>query len=269
MPQQRTTDVPAALATAQREACDLLRSCRRLLVLTGAGMSADAGIPTFRCEGGLWRTHRVEDLAHPEGFARDPELVWDWYRERRLLVASSAPHPGQRTIALLQRHLPPPARVLIATTNEDDLLERAGVSQVLHLHGSLFETLCAAGCGWRAADDHDNALSMMPCPNCGARVRPGSVWYGEALPPSPLQAIGRFNPDGCLLVGSSCLVQPAAAIPSDMVIAGQPVVEINTEETAFSPIATCSIRGTAKDVLPGLVDLLTSRTVQDQKRRVT
>ncbi len=266
---QRTTDAPGALESAQSEAAKLLRPCRRLLVMTGAGMSADAGVPTFRCEGGFWKNHKFEDLAHPDGFTRDPDLVWEWYRERRLQVASSAPHPGQRTIALLQRHFPTPGQVLIATTNEDDLLERAGVSPVLHLHGSLFETICSAACGWRAADDGDNALSLMPCPRCGAPVRPGSVWYGEALPLPPLQAITQFNPDGCLLVGSSCLVQPASAIPSDLVIANQPVVEINTEETPFSPIATCSIRGTAKDVLPGLVDLLTSRTVQDQKRRLT
>ncbi len=184
---QRATDIPGSLAAAQQEATVLLKACRRLLVLCGAGMSADAGIPTFRCEGGKWRTRKVEDLAHPDGFARDPELVWDWYRERRLQAASCAPHPGQRTVALLQRHVPPPGRVLIATTNEDVLLERAGVSQVMHLHGSLFETQCSAGCGWRAPDDCDNALSMLPCPRCGARVRPGSVWYeGGSLPRGPL-----------------------------------------------------------------------------------
>ncbi len=215
------------------------------------------------------RSRKVEDLAHPDGFARDPEMVWDWYRERRLQAASCVPHPGQRTVALLQRHFPPPGRVLIATTNEDDLLERAGVAQVMHLHGSLFETQCSAGCGWRAPDDRDNALSMLPCPSCGARVRPGSVWYEEALPRAPLQAIAQFNPDGCLLVGSSCLVQPASAIPTDLVAAGRAVIEINPEETPFSPVASVSIKGTAKEVLPGLVDLLTSRTVQDQKRRVS
>ena len=266
---QRATDVPGSLAIAHQEGVSLLKACRRLLVLCGAGMSADAGIPTFRCEGGLWRNHRVEDLAHPDGFTRDPDLVWEWYRERRLQTASCAPHPGQRAVALLQRHFPPPGQVLVATTNEDDLLERAGVTPVLHLHGSLFETVCTGGCGWRAPDDHDNACSMMPCPRCGARVRPGSVWYEESLPHAPLQAIDQFDPDGCLLIGSSCLVQPAAAIPSDLVAAGRPVVEIYTEVTPQTTIATCSINGTAKDVLPGLVDLLTSRTVQDQKRRVT
>jgi len=266
---QRVTDIPGALETAQAEAAKLLGACKRLLVLAGAGLSADAGIPTFRCANGLWQNHKVEELAHPEGFAKDPERVWEWYRERRLLVASSSPHTGQRSLALLQRHFPVPNRVLFATTNEDDLLTRAGINDVIHLHGSLFATVCSADCGWVAREDADNAFSMLPCPQCGARVRPGSVWYGEALPEEPLQTISRFNPDGCLLVGSSCLVQPAAAIPSDLVIAGLPVVEVNPEETMFSPLATCSIRGTAKEVLPGLVDLLTSRTVQDQRRRIT
>jgi len=251
------------------EAARSLGRCRRLLVLTGAGTSADAGVPTFRGDGGLWREHRTEELASVDGFRRQGDVVWEWYRERRLVIASSAPHPGQRTLALLQRHLPSPARVLMATTNEDDLLERAGVQGVLHLHGALFDTACAAGCGWRARDDQDNSMSLMPCPRCGAPTRPGSVWYGEALPRAPLQAIAAFDADGCLLVGSSCLVQPAAAIPPEMAMAGLPVVEINATETPFSSVATCSLRGTAKDLLPGLVDLLTSQTVQDQRRRLT
>jgi NAD-dependent deacetylase len=247
-------------------AARLLANCRRLLVLTGAGMSADAGVPTFRCENGLWQNHKLEELASPAAFEKNPELVWEWYYERRLHVANAEPHPGQRTLALLQRHFPAPGRVLMATTNEDDLLERAGVSPVLHLHGSLFDTMCSGHCGWLARDHDDNSMSMIPCPRCGARARPGSVWYGEQLPSGPLHAIHEFDPDGCLLVGSSCLVQPAAEIPPEMAMHGLPVVEINPGETPFSSIARLSLRGTAKDLLPGLVDLLTSRTVQDQRK---
>lgn len=259
----------ASLASLADAAASLSR-CRRLLVLAGAGLSADAGIPTFRGEGGLWQRHRVEDLASRDGFDRHPEAVWEWYHERRLQVARSEPHPGQRAIALLQRHLPArAAATLIATTNEDDLLERAGVGGVLHLHGSLFDTACAAGCGWRGRDDQDNARSLVPCPRCGGRVRPGSVWFGEELPREPLDAIARFDPDGCLLVGSSCLVQPVAAIPPEMAVAGLPVVEVNADETPFSRIASHSLRGQAKDVLPALVDLLTSSTVREQARRLT
>jgi NAD-dependent deacetylase len=256
----------AAIPSTIAEAVRLLAPCRRLLVLAGAGLSADAGVPTFRCEGGLWNEFKVEDLATPDGFQRNPELVWDWFRERRLRVAEAVPHPGQRSVALLQQHFPG-GRVLVATTNEDDLLERAGVDPVIHLHGSLFETVCSAACGWHAHDGEDNALSLVPCPRCGAPPRPGSVWYGESLPAGVMESISRFDPDGCLMVGSSCIVQPVSGIPSELVLAKRPVVEVNPEETAFSPIAGCSLRGTAKDVLPGLVDLLTSRTMRDQNRR--
>ena len=175
----------------------------------------------------------------------------------------------QRTLALLQKHLPSPAQVLITTTNEDDLLERAGVHPVLHLHGSLFETLCAAGCGWRARDDQDNSLSLVPCPRCGSAVRPGSVWFGEPLPRGVMEAVHQFDADGCLLVGSSMLVQPAAAIPVELGLTGAPVVEINSEETPFSRTATVSLRGAAKDLLPRLVDGLTSDTVREQWRKRT
>jgi NAD-dependent deacetylase len=256
---------PASLATIT-DAARLLAPCRRLLVLTGAGLSADAGVPTFRGEGGLWRSHNVEDLATPEGFARAPDLVWDWYRERRLHVACAEPHPGQRTVALLQSHFPG-GQVLVATTNEDDLLERAGVRDVVHLHGFLFDTRCADGCGWTAHDSDDNALSLRACPGCGARTRPASVWFNEPLPRAALDAVVRFQPDGCLLVGSSCIVQPVSAIPSDLALAGRPVVEVNLEETGFSGLAGCSLRGTAKELLPGLIDLLTSHTMRDQQSR--
>lgn len=259
---QRASHVQAVAAAAEKVA-----GCRRLLVLAGAGLSADAGVPTFRGEGGIWQCYSAEQLASADGFNDHPEVVWEWYRERRLQVAGSDPHAGQRAVALLQKH--GPGQVLVATTNEDDLLERAGVQPVLHLHGSLFDTICAAGCGWRTRDDHDNGCSLMPCPRCGAPVRPGSVWFGEALPRGPLEAIAQFDPDGCLLVGSSCLVQPAAEIPPEMAVAGLPVIEINAEETPFSRIATFALRGAARDVLPMIVDLLTSDTVRAQVRRKT
>ena len=247
------------------KAAKLLAPCRRLLVLAGAGLSADAGVPTFRGEGGVWNEYRAEDLASPEGFANDPELVWDWYRERRLHIASCQPHAGQRAIALLQQHFPA-AEVLIATTNEDDLLERADVHDVVHLHGSLFSTRCTA-CAWEDDDHVDNALSLLPCPRCGAQVRPASVWFNEPLPRQALDRLGDFSPDGCLLVGSSCLVQPAAGIPLDLQVHGSPVVEINPEVTPLSEVVSCSIRGSAKDLLPPLTDLLTSSIVRDQARR--
>lgn len=254
--------VPSIAASAK-----VLMSCQRLLVLAGAGLSADAGVPTFRGEGGLWRGAQAEDLATDEGFRRDSEMVWEWYRERRLHIANCEPHPGQRALALLQNHFSD-AAVLVVTTNEDDLLERAGVSSVLHVHGHIFETACQAQCGWRQKDSDDNSLSFAPCPRCGQPTRPGSVWFGEPLPQDLLDRVHHFNADGCIVVGSSCLVAPVSGIPAELVTAGVPVVEINPEETPFSSLASLSLRMTAKDALPPLVDLLTSRTMRDQLRRI-
>jgi len=234
-----------------------------LLVLTGAGSSAEAGVPTFRDHDGLWREHRWQDLATREAFERDPELVWDWYRERRMQVAQSSPHAGQRALALLVKHLPAEQRVLVATTNEDDLLERAGVRPVLHLHGSLFVTRCAGECGWAARDAEDNSLSLLECPRCAAAVRPGSVWFGEPLAPGKLRAIEQFDADGCLVVGSSSLVQPVAAIAPELALAGRTVVEVNPQPTPLSRIAGVHLQGSASVVLPPLVDLITSQTLRD------
>ncbi len=257
-----------ATASSVNDAARVLMACKRLLVLAGAGLSADAGVPTFRGEDGLWRAHSVHDLATPEGFRRDPELVWEWYRERRLQIASCEPHPGQRALALLQHHFADTA-VLVATTNEDDLLERAGLDQVVHLHGMIYDTACDAACGWRARDGDDNSLSFAPCPRCGAATRPGSVWFGEPLPSEAIARVHDFHPDGCIVVGSSCSVEPVSGIPAELEVAGVPVVEINPDTTPFSSHARVSLRQTACQALPPLVDLLTSRTVREQRRRLT
>lgn len=253
-----------ATTLAVNQAADRLQGCRHLLVLVGAGGSADSGIPTFRDADGYWKTHRPEDLAHPDAFRDHPEVVWEWYRERRRCIAQALPHAGQRALALLQRQFSA-ATVMIATTNEDDLLQRAGVTDVLHLHGSVWETLCSARCGW-SADDRVTDHSTQPCPQCSAPVRPASVWFGEPLPTAPLDAITAFAPDGCLIIGSSCEVAPVSQIPLDLALAGVPLVEVNRNATPLSPQAHC-LRGTAKGILPRLVDLLTSSTMRDQRLR--
>jgi NAD-dependent deacetylase len=248
-------------------AADRLLPVRRLLVLAGAGCSADAGIPTFRDDGGWWREYRPEDLATPEAFAQDPELVWTWYRERRSQIRAAQPHGGQRSLALLQKHFYD-GQVLVATTNEDDLLERAGIEPVLHLHGSIFDTTCSASCGWPGGKDTGDSMASHRCPCCGAPTRPGSVWYGESLPVGLLEAIQAFDPDGCLVIGSSNIVQPVAGIPIEMALARQPVVEVNPQATPLSDLAL-HLPGPAAQVLPALVDLLTSATMRDQRRRLS
>ncbi len=244
-------------------AAESLQDCRRLLVLTGAGMSADSGIPTFRGDGGVWETHKAQDLATPEAFQANPDMVWDWYRDRRLKIAGCVPHSGHRSLALLQEHYAD-GRVVVSTTNEDDLLERAGVHGVISLHGNLFDTTCSKDCGWSIRDTADNGYSFMACPQCGSDTRPGSIWYGESIARCSIRAIQIFAPDACLVIGSSCLVQPVAEIAPEMALAGNPVVEINSEETPLSGIATHSLRANTIDVLPTLVDMLTSKVVRGQ-----
>ncbi|NRA38095.1 MAG: NAD-dependent deacylase, partial [Planctomycetes bacterium] len=230
-----------------------LQDCRRLLVITGAGSSADSGIPTFRGDGGMWKDHSAQELASPEAFQRNPDMVWDWYRERRLKIAGSEPHEGHRTLALLQEQYHD-GRVIVATTNEDDLLERAGVHGSIPLHGSLFDTSCSADCGWMIRDNADNSYSFVDCPQCGAAVRPGSIWYGEAIARRGIRAIQIFAPDACIVIGSSSLVQPVAGIAPELALSGNPVIEINAEDTPLSNVATVSLRGHTIDVLPQLVD---------------
>lgn len=248
-------------------AAESLQDCRRLLVLTGAGMSADSGIPTFRGDGGVWENYSAQELATPEAFRCNPELVWDWYRERRLHIAGCEPHAGHRSLALLQEQFDDGA-VIVATTNEDDLLARAGVHGVIQLHGSLFNTVCAADCGWQVRDTADNSHSFVACPACGADVRPGSIWYGESIARCAMRAIQIFAPDACLVIGSSCLVQPVAEIAPELALSGNPVVEVNREETPLSSIAHHSLRANAIDVLPTLVDMLTSAVMRDQAEKV-
>ena len=152
------------------------------------------------------------------------------------------------------------------TTNEDDLLERAGCQRVLHVHGDIFETQCAEKCGWRVRDIADNAASFARCPKCGAAVRPGSVWFGEALSPAVLTALKNFEANACLVVGSSGTVQPISGMPLELAHAGLPVVEVNPHETPLSKHVT-HLPWTAAEVLPALVDLLTSATVRATSRQ--
>ncbi|MFW5829665.1 MAG: SIR2 family NAD-dependent protein deacylase, partial [Planctomycetota bacterium] len=153
------------------------------------------------------------------------------------------------------------------TTNEDDLLERAGCLNVVHVHGELFLTRCCRStCPWEIRDEMDSGYSLLPCPSCGGPVRPGSVWFGEPVPAHHLARIERFNADACLVVGSSSLVQPIASMPPELALAGAPVVEINTARTPLSDLATVFLAGTAQDLLPHLVDLMTSPAVRAQSR---
>lgn len=229
-----------------------LRSARRVAVLTGAGISAESGIPTFReAQTGLWSRYHPEDLATPEAFQRNPQLVWEWYVWRRQLVVRAQPNPGHRALVTLQAHVPQWALI---TQNVDGLHQRAGSAGVIELHGSLTRYVCST-------HRHPVVLEMpalgMPprCPQCGGLVRPDVVWFGESLPPAALEAAyaAAASCDVFLSVGTSAVVQPAASLPLEAQVHGALTVEINPGETPLSRRLNLVLRGAAGQVLPVLV----------------
>lgn len=217
---------------------DLLKSARRMVVLTGAGMSAESGIPTFRdAQTGLWARFDPYALASPEGFARDPETVWAWYESRRRQVMSAQPHPGHLALARMAA-LPQLDEFTVVTQNVDDLHERAGCKNVIHLHGSLFAPRCQAcgaphqfGAGVPEADLPPR-LAPPSCTVCGGMVRPGVVWFGEALPEQAWEQAmqAAFRADAMLVVGTSSQVYPAAGLPQEVRRRGGRVAVINPDE---------------------------------------
>lgn len=237
-----------------------------IVVLSGAGMSAESGIPTFRdALTGLWARFDAERLATPEAFAADPALVWGWYRWRAAAVLRTKPNAGHAGLARLEGlgHA-----VTVVTQNVDDLHERAGSSRVLHLHGSLFASRCGR-CGAAPAAEPmrndveaiaaDGAREDPPvCGQCGGRLRPGVVWFGEGLPEAPWRE-ARAAMGSCglvVVIGTSALVHPAAGLPLAALEAGIPVLEINPAATGLSGLVDASWRVPASVGVRGLVDRL-------------
>lgn len=231
----------------------------KIVVLSGAGISAESGVPTFRGTDGLWNGRRPEEVATPEAFRRDPEGVWEWYYSRRRNLLSVEPNAGHRAIAAWQEA----HDVVVATQNVDGLHQAAGSTVVHELHGSIWRARCLQ-CGTEredrtAAPGVDGARPGGPhgvagCP-CGGRVRPAVIWFGELLPQEPLHAAEAAicSADVVLAVGSSHLVYPAASLPLLALSRGIPVIEVNPEETPLSARATRFLQGTAATILPKLV----------------
>jgi NAD-dependent deacetylase len=228
-----------------------IRDAARVTVLTGAGISAESGVPVFRGPGGLWRQFRPEDLATPEAFARRPSLVWEWYLWRRERIAAAHPNAGHNTIARLQRAC---SGVTLLTQNVDGLHERAGTVAPVELHGNLWRVRCADGCGTMARDrESDPPRTELRC-QCGAWLRPEVIWFGEPLDPEVLaaasDAVGRA--DVLLVVGTSAVVYPVAALPQIARQRGARIVEVNVEETPLSGFADAVLRGPAGEMLPAV-----------------
>ncbi len=235
----------------QPELIRILQTAPRVAVLSGAGVSAESGIPTFReAQTGLWAQYNPEELATPGAFRRNPRLVWEWYAWRRSLIQAAQPNPGH--IALTQMQSLFPAFTLV-TQNVDGMHERAGSRNVVELHGNIFRTRCFDE-GIVVDPSPDDRGSPPRCPNCGGHLRPDVVWFGEQLPNQALGAAHQAAREAAvfLSIGTSALVQPAASLPLYAAQAGAVVVEVNPEPTPVTRAATYTLRGPAGFVLPSL-----------------
>ena len=237
--------MPQALAHA-------LASAPSIAVLTGAGISTESGVPTFRdAQTGLWAQFDVRELATPAAFARNPKRVWDWYAGRRALVAGALPNAGHRALVAIEGRV---AEFLLITQNVDGLHQRAGSRRLVELHGNIARVKCSRE-GTIVARWHDDG-EVPRCPSCGALLRPDVVWFDEALPPAALDAAesAARRCSMLLVVGTSAEVYPAAALPQYARAAHAVVVEINPNATPLSGSADYVLRGPAGAVLPALVD---------------
>lgn len=228
-----------------------LASAHAVTVLTGAGISSDSGVPTFRGTDGLWRNFRAEDLATPEAFARDPRLVWEWYNWRRELIASKQPNPAHHALVELERRA---GRFWLITQNVDGLHRSAGSEKLSEIHGNIWMVRCTV-CG-RIEDNRDVPILLLPlCGHCGGLLRPHIVWFGEPLRHEDLarSATALEQCDVLLVIGTSGVVYPAAGFAAVAKEAGAFVAEINPEATPQSDVVDLVLRGRAKEIVPLLL----------------
>jgi NAD-dependent deacetylase len=232
-----------------RELVDALLRANRVAVLTGAGISAESGIPTFRGEDGLWNKFRAEELATPEAFSHDPKLVWEWYDWRRGIIAQKKPNPGHKVLARWENALP---AFSLITQNIDGLHQKSGSKNISELHGNIWKVRCTKE--GTVTENYDTPLKEIPprCSSCGALLRPHVVWFGESLSSSVLNAAFLIS-SSCnimFVIGTSAVVQPAASLPLAAAEAGAKVVEINPDPTPLTSLADFSFKGKAGKILP-------------------
>lgn len=238
-------------------AAEVLGRARSVCALTGAGVSAESGVPTFRASDGLWEGHRIEDVASPDGFRNDPQLVWDFYNARRENVRRVKPNPGH--FALVELETRWRDRFALVTQNVDGLHRAAGSRRLFEIHGSLYRTRCT---GCREVKDRGlEPLAALPMCECGAMLRPDIVWFHEALPEDVWEAsmLAASECDVLLVVGTSAVVHPAASlvpIAKRSRAPGATVVEVNLTRTEASDLADIGLYGPSGEVLPRLVKAL-------------
>jgi NAD-dependent deacetylase len=236
---------------ALKRAKEILLDAQSLVVFTGAGISAESGIPTFRGQGGLWRQYRAMDLATPEAFARNPKLVWEFYNWRRELIAKAEPNPAHKALVELEKFFP---QFTLITQNVDGLHQKAGSQKIIELHGNIWWVRCTA-CPY-LAEDRRVPLPLLPhCPQCGALLRPHVVWFGETLDPNVLQKTAEVveTTEVMLVIGTSAVVHPAASFIVWAKQKGVRIIEVNLEKTPVSSLTDVTLLGKAGEILPKLV----------------
>lgn len=245
-----------------QQAADLIKNAERIAVLTGAGVSKESGVPTFRdAMEGLWAKYDPQQLATPQAFKSDPKLVWDWYTWRRGLASKAKSNPGHIALAELEKHNP---TTTIITQNVDDLHEQAGSSDVVHLHGNIAQNKCFDDCqGDPTIIDvesftWDRENGPPACPHCGAWVRPNVVWFGEMLPTDNLERAKQLSTacDVMIVVGTSGLVTPAATMPTYAKHGGAKVIEVNPDYSMITRIADVKLEGPSGEMLPPVIEAL-------------
>lgn len=240
---------------AVRQAAERIKASSRVVVLTGAGISQESGVPTFRGKDGLWKQYRAELLATPEAFQRDPKLVWEWYDWRRGLIKPLDPNPGHYALVELEKRI---QNFSLVTQNVDGLHRVAGSSNPIEMHGTIWRVRCME-CS-RTFENRDVPIKILPtCEVCGGLLRPDVVWFGEALDEKVLHTIytSLQKAQLMLIVGTSAVVQPAASF--GLVAkrtAGAFVVELNRSKTAQSPLFDLSIQGKSGELLPQLLNYI-------------
>lgn len=233
-----------------------LKAAKAVAVLTGAGISAESGVPTFRGEEGLWKKFRPEELANFQAFMQNPGLVWEWYNYRKKIISEVEPNPGHYALVQLEDRF---ENFFLITQNVDNLHARAGSRRIYELHGNIMRNRCV-DCNKPAKEISFQEAGDLPRCDCGGLIRPDVVWFGEELPPSVLKAsfAAARRSEVFFSIGTSAVVQPAASLPLEAKNAGAYVVEINSEPTVISRLMDESIRGKAGEILPQLVDLLSA-----------
>jgi len=235
---------------------EAVKDARRVAVITGAGVSAESGVPTFRGKEGLWRNYDPMQLATPEAFAQDPRLVWEWYNWRRELIAKCSPNPAHDAIARLEEQKAP--GFLLITQNVDGLHALAGSRRMVEVHGSIWRVRCTGQCPY-GGEDRTVPLDPLPprCERCGELLRPGVVWFGEMLPMEPLNMIEAFfaegDPDVVIISGTSALFPYIQSWAVRARQTGGILVEVNAERTPISGVADVVLLGKAGEVLPKII----------------